>query len=306
MRELDVAIVGAGPAGMSAAVWAHTLKLRHAVLDAGDAPGGQLRRAFDRIVDYPGIAEAKDGAELATRFVRHLDSLGIHVWRGAAVTRIDVASCTVETAAAGRVAARFLILATGVRPRKLAVPGEADVVGRGMSPSAAKYADRFRGERVLVIGGGDAAFEEAIILAEGCEHVTLAHRGERFRARADFRDRVRAHPRIRLLTNTRLEAIEGDERVERAQLRGPEERFAVDVAGVFVCVGVVPNAEFVAGQLDLDDRGYIRTDVRQGTSADRVYAAGDVCSGSSFTIAAAVGQGAAAVKDVQRRLSAGL
>jgi thioredoxin reductase (NADPH) len=218
------------------------------------------------------------------------------------VTRIDAERCEVE-ADGETLASRYLLLATGVRRRTLGIPGEAELAGRGVAPSASRYAEDFRGERVLVVGGGDAAFEEALILARVCEHVTLAHHGDRFRARPDFRERVAADPRIELVTGVRLEAIEGDERVEGALLGGAEPR-TLDVAGVFICVGVQPNSELVAGHVERDGAGYVLVDARQRTTCDRVYAAGDVCAGSSLTVAAAVGQGAAAVKDVSRRIAA--
>jgi thioredoxin reductase (NADPH) len=304
LRDLDVLVVGAGPAGISAALWAHTLELSYAVLERGETPGGQLLRVYNKVVDYAGLPAA-DGAALAERFRDHLASVGARIETGAGVAVVDVAARSIETAAGDRHTARHLVLATGVRRRTLGVPGEAEFVGRGVSPSASRYAHLFRGQRVLVVGGGDAAFEEALILARVCERVTLAHHSDRFRARADFRERVMADPRVEVLTGVTLEAIEGNERVERARLAGPGGPVARDVAGVFVCAGVVPNTDLVEGQLDLDDRGYVRTDARLRTSVDGVYAAGDVCSGSSLTIAAAVGQGAAAIKEIQRRLHQG-
>jgi thioredoxin reductase (NADPH) len=302
MSDLDLVVVGGGPAGISAAIWAHTLHLRYAVLDAGATPGGQLHRVYNTIVDYPGV-EPGDGSALAGRFAAHLDRLGVEVRSGSRVAAVDVAARAVEVDGA-RLDAAYLLLATGVRRRRLGVPGEAEFVGRGVSPSASKFAHLFRGRRVLVVGGGDAALEEALILADGCERVTLAHRSDRFRGRDDFRERVEAHPRIDVLVGAELEAIEGEGEVERARLRVGSTSSVLDVAGVFICVGVEPATDLVAGQLDLDERGFVRVDATQRTSADGVYAAGDVCSGSSWTIAAAVGEGAAAVKDVQRRLSA--
>jgi thioredoxin reductase (NADPH) len=299
--DLDLIVVGAGPAGMSAALWARELKLRFVALEDAARPGGQLHRVYNRVADYPGVA-APHGAALAGLFADHLRSQGVAIRTHSAATRVDAARRAV-VADGEELTAAYLLLATGVRRRTLGVPGEAEFAGRGVCPSATRHAEEFRGERVLVVGGGDAALEEALILARVCERVTLVHRGERFRGRPDFRERVAADPRIETITGARLAAIEGGERVERARLSVAGVEREVPVAGVFVCVGVLPNTEVVAGELALDDAGYVPTDSRQRTSADRVYAAGDVCAGSSLTIAAAVGQGAAAVKDISRRIA---
>ncbi len=303
MSIVDVVIVGAGPAGISAALWAHTLELRYEALDAGGAAGGQLHRVYNKIVDYLGFPSADDGAALATRFREHLDAIGVRTRQSRPAVHLDADAPAVETATE-RIAAKFVLLATGVRRRTLGVPGEADFVGRGVSPSASRYAERFRGKRVLVIGGGDAAFEEALILAGVCEHVTLAFRGDAPRARGDFRARAAATSVIEMAGHTDLVAIEGSQDVERAVLRREGVEIGIPVAGVFVCVGVIPNSNLMGTALDLDQAGYVRVNARQRTSSPRVYAAGDVCSGSSLTISAAVGQGAAAIKDMQRRIAA--
>jgi thioredoxin reductase (NADPH) len=201
--------------------------------------------------------------------------------------------------------ARFLLLASGGRRRTLGVPGEADSLGRGVWPAARKHGDRFRGRPVLVVGGGDVALEEAALFAPLCGHVTLAHRGSQFRGRPDFQATVRADPRIDIHLGTNLLAIEGYPEVTGALLEGPRGQFRVEAAAVFICAGNAPNDELVRGQVQADDQGFLRTDVRQRTSAPRLYAAGDVCSLSSWTASAAAGQGTIAIKDIERRLSAG-
>jgi thioredoxin reductase (NADPH) len=299
--DLDLVIVGGGPAGIAAALWAWDLKLRFAALDAGREPGGQLHRVYNQVADYPGV-EAADGAGIARAFAEHLARHRVELRAGVAAERLDAESGAVE-AGGVRLVARFVLLATGVRRRALGVPGEAELAGRGVCPSATRHAGEFAGRRVLVAGGGDAALEEALILAEVCDRVTLAHRGASFRARPDFRARVAAHPRIEVLFGAELRAIVGDGRVEGVRLNRAAADETLAVEGVFVCVGVEPNSEIARGQLGLDPAGYVVTDVRGRTSADRVYAAGDVRAGSSWTIAGAVGDGASAVKDVSRRLS---
>ncbi len=303
VRERDVVIIGAGPAGIAAAMWAHTLGLEYSVFDREGAPGGQLHRVYNRIVDYPGMV-MPDGAALAGRFAEHLSELAVRIECGVSIERIDVRERTVWTAG-GATRGACLILAMGVRRRTLGIPGEAEYVGRGVSPSASRYAREFAGRSVLVVGGGDAAFEEALILAEVCRHVTVVHRRDVFLARQDFRERVAGAANITVLANASLAAIEGDEAVERAIVETDRGTQAIDVAGVFVCAGVVPNTELVQGQVALDAKGFVVVGTDRRSSVEAVYAAGDVCSGSSWTIAGAVGDGAAAVKDIQRKLRQG-
>lgn len=301
VADLDLVVVGGGPAGVSAVLWARALELRFLALDVGDSIGGQLHRVHNRVADYPGL-DGANGEAIARAFAEQLERRDIAFRTGSAVEALDAAARTV-TVAGERIDAGSIVLATGVRRRRLGVPGEAELAGRGVCPSASKYASEFAGRRVLVVGGGDAALEEALILARACEHVTLAHRGDRFRARPDFRVRVAADPRIDVLMETSLRAIEGRERVERALLDTGGHGCELAVEGVFICVGVEPNSELARDQVDLDDQGYVIADVRGRTSAVGVYVVGDVRSGSSWTIAGAVGDGAAAVKDVSRRLS---
>jgi thioredoxin reductase (NADPH) len=299
-RALDVVIIGAGPAGLSAAVMAQALKLRAALLDAGEKPGGQLLRNPTRIVDYPGL-DAPTGMAMAEGLLAHLTRMGGQVRTGGSAARVDAASGEVEVS--GEVLrARFLLLATGARPRTLGVPGESGAIGRGPSPAARRFGDLYRGRTVIVVGGGDVALEEAALFAQVCERVFLVHRGSQLRGRPDFRAMVAADPRIKVIMETTLVSIEGDPEVQGARLRGPEGIFDVEADGVVICAGLAPSSELIRGQADLDAQGFVLTDIHQRTSAPRLYAAGDVCAGSAWSVAAAIGQAAIAVKDMERRL----
>lgn len=301
MSDVDVGIIGAGPAGISAAIWAQTLKLRFVVFDSGTRPGGQLWRVYNRIADYPGVP-SENGASLAATLGAHAADVGVSIRTGTVIQSVDVETGTVDLGGES-VTAGFLVLATGVRPRTLGIPGEAEFAGRGVSPSATRDAASFRGRRVVVVGGGDAAFEEALILADGCERVTIVHRREIFIARSDFQARVFDHPRIDVIRNAEVLAVEGRSCVEGLRLRtaGREESLAAD--GLFVCAGVEPNSSLVAGQVVLDGKGYVDVDPLMRASRARLYAVGDIRVGSSWTIAGAVGDGATAVKDIQRNLA---
>ncbi|MDI1451925.1 FAD-dependent oxidoreductase [Polyangium sp. 6x1] len=299
-RELDVVIIGAGPAGISAAVVAQALKLRVALLEAGEKAGGQLLRNPTPILDAPGL-DVPTGMAMADRLMDHLTRLGGQVRTGGSAARVHAASGEVEVSGE-LLRAKFLLLATGARPRTLGIPGESGALGRGPSPAARRFGDLYRGRTVLVVGGGDVALEEAALFARICERVFLVHRGSELRGCADFRAAVAAEPRIEVLLETTLLSIEGEAEVRGARLRGPEGAFDVKVDGVFICAGLAPNSELIRGQAELDAQGFVHTDIRQRTSAPRLYAAGDVCAGSAWSVAAALGQAAIAVKDMERRL----
>lgn len=300
MGELDLIILGAGPAGLSAAVVAEVLKLRSITLDASDQPGGQLLQNPAPIRDCAGL-DSPSGMALASKLHEHLTRLGGEVKTGRRIPRVDAARG--EVVASGEILrARFLLLATGARPRTLKIPGERDEPGRGPSPAARSHGHRYKGKTVLVVGGGDLALEEALLFADICERVILIHRGSRFRARPDFRALVEASPRIEVRMNTALKVILGENEVKGAHLEGPDGAIDVEIAGAFICAGIAPHSELLQGQIDMDPQGYVITDVRQRTSAPRLYAAGDVCARSAWSVAAAIGQGAAAVKDMERRL----
>ncbi|MBL9102374.1 MAG: FAD-dependent oxidoreductase [Myxococcales bacterium] len=303
MTTYDVIVIGAGPAGLAAAITARALRMRALVLEAGPHAGGQLLNNPTPIVDSPGL-QVDSGPALAERLLEHLIELGGEVRAGAEVRRVDAAAGAVETAEA-TFTATALLLATGATRRRLGVPGEADEPGRGLSPAARRYGSRFAGRPMLVVGGGDVALEEAALLARICPRVVLVHRGERLGGRPDFRAAALRCANLEPRMQTQLLAIEGDERVEAARLRGPDGECVVEAAGVVICAGLAARSELVAGQCGLDDRGFVRVDTRQRTDAARLYAAGDVCAGSTWTVAAAIGQAAVAIKDLERRIAAG-
>ncbi|MDC0668426.1 NAD(P)/FAD-dependent oxidoreductase [Nannocystis radixulma] len=300
--QYDLLIVGAGPGGLAAAIAARALHLRAVVLDAGPRPGGQLLVNDTPILDCPGL-DVATGSELAVRLQEHLERLGGEVRVDARVERIDVDAGVVELAGE-RLTGTAVLLATGASRRRLGVPGEADLPGRGLSPAARRFGPAFAGRPVVVVGGGDVALEEAALLARLCPRVTLVHRGSKLRARPDFRAAVAAEPRIDLLLETQLVAIRGGAEVEGVVLAGPAGEHRVEAAAVVVCAGMAPCSGLVLGQVATDEAGFVRVDARQRTSAPRLYAVGDVCAGAWWTVSAAIGQAGIAVKDFERRLSA--
>jgi thioredoxin reductase (NADPH) len=301
-QQCDLVIVGCGPAGISAAIWADDLHLRAVTLELDRHTGGQLRRVYNAVSNYPGI-DALNGEALAEVFARSLVSRPVDFRLESAASSIDSSSRSVVV---GRdsIVTRFVVLATGVRPRTLDVPGADAFAGLGVHGSATRHADDYVHARVVVVGGGDAALEEALILANVCEEVTIVHRRAAFSGRTDFRARVAANARIVTLLDSRVLAIGGMDRVEWVRIATPEGERELRTNAVFPCLGVEPNSELVRSLVALDERGFVVTNERQRTTLDWIYAAGDVCSHSSLTVASAVGQGAAAVKDISRRLVA--
>ena len=298
MSSSDVIILGGGPAGMSALLWCHSLNLSGLLLERSLDLGGQMLQMHHRIMDYPGLF-GLTGQEMRYQFVEHLNELKL-AWRaGCRIEGLDPATrsllCDGE-----RLQAPALIVATGARKRTLGVPGEEEFAARGVSFSGTRDHSLYAGKRVCVIGGGDSAIENSLILSRVCPSVTLIHRSDRFRARQSWLAAAQNTPSIRFLPNTELVRIEGDKTVNRIMVRekvtGEEKPIETDA--VFIKIGIAPNTESFAGRLAMDAEGYLQVDRRQRTSVEGVYAIGDVTRPVCFSIAAAVGQGAIAVKEI--------
>lgn len=300
----DLAVVGAGPAGISAALWARSLELEVVVLDAAPAPGGQLHVVHFHPLAVSGF-ERGDGPALAAAYARQLESAGVP-WRGdsAAVGLAPApggGAATVELMGGEPVSARAVLVATGVRRRRLGVPGERELEGHGVSFSATRDHERLAGRPVVVVGGGDAAFENALLLASAGSPVDLLVRGA-VRARAEFRERVADEPRIRLRRDTRVTAVLGGSEVTgvRAERAGHETE--IPTRGVVVKIGVVPNSEWCRGALATDADGYVLVDAGLATSTAGVWAAGDIVRPVPPSIPVAIGQGAQAAAAIRRVL----
>lgn len=296
----DLVIVGAGPAGVSAALWGRSFGLSILVLESERTAGGQLRHIHHAVANLAGTGGG-DGSTLAKAMADDLEAAGIEVRYGAAAGKLEPAAPAVHTADGARIAAGAVLVVTGVRRRRLEVPGERALEGRGVSWSATQDRLRFAGEEVVVVGGGDGAFENAWLLAEvGCA-VTLAVRGVP-RARREFRERVAANPRIEVLGETRVTAVLGEERVRAVRLASPRGEFELPAAGLVVKAGMLPNTEWCAAGIECDPEGYLPVDEQFGTSHPSVWAAGDVARPPLAGIAVALGHGALAVTAIRAAL----
>ena len=301
---LDVIIIGAGPAGLSAALWCDELGLDALVLEAQAEVGGQLLSVYNAIENYLGV-RAENGRELRDKFSAQVEDAEFDLWTGVEIESVDLRSRRVALRSGEELQAISLILATGVRRKRLGIPGEVELAGRGVMESGARDRDLFAGLDVCVIGGGDAAAENALLLAEVCPTVTLVHRGKSLRARAEFVERLRGEHCITVFKEAVVRRIIGDTEVEAVEImrEGALKPFQMAVKGVLVRVGVEPNTELFREQLHTDERGYVVITGEQETSVGGVFAVGDVSNPLAPTIAGAVGAGATAAKVIAARLS---
>lgn len=298
----DLVVVGAGPAGLHAAVLAKRAGLDVRLLEAASETGGQLRRTWAALTGLPD--HAGDGASYAAVLAARLAAEGVAPGTGLEVSGLAPRGGAFELALArGETPLRTetVLIATGLRARRLEVPGERELAGRGVSPSATRDRDRFAGRPVAVVGGGDAAFENALLLASvGCP-VTLLVRGAP-RARAEFQKRVAGERRITVRAGARVTAIRGESEVTGVEFADADGPHVLGVAGVFVKIGAAPNSEWCRGTVRCDEDGYVKADLMRATSRKGVWAAGDVTRPESFTIRSAMADAAIAVQFVKKYL----
>lgn len=312
MADYDVAVLGAGPAGLTAALYAGRSRLKVAVIERG-VPGGQAATT-ERIENYPGFPGGIGGMELAERMEKHAREFGAE-FIPAEVTGLEAdpdrkGDFFVRHVGAGEGASgltsRSVIVATGTKEKTLGVPGEKEFRGRGVSYCATCDGAFFRGKVVAVVGGGDSAVEEALYLTRYAERVHVIHRRERLRANKILQERALRNDKIQFLWETVVLEIKGAEGgfVERLRVKnvrsGDENEVKAD--GVFIYVGQMPNTAFLKGFLALDDEGYVVTDEDLETSVKGVFAAGDVRRKKLRQVSTAVGDGALAAMSAARYL----
>jgi thioredoxin reductase (NADPH) len=298
----DVLIIGAGPAGLSAARWCDELGLDTLVLEQSEEVGGQLLSIHNPVDNYLGL-HAANGRELRERFVEHTKDCDFDLWTNVEIAGVDLKAKRVTLRSGEELKAIAIVIATGLRRRKLGIPGEDEFIGRGIIESSADR-QAFAGKDVCVIGGGDAAAENALLLAEVCPTVTLVHRGKKLRARREFAEQLHTNHCITVFPESVVHRIIGREHIEAVEIErsGAIKPFQMAVQGVIVRIGFAPNSELFREQLQLDERGYVLISGAQETSRENVFAVGDVANPLSPTISGAVGAAATAAKVIASRL----
>ncbi len=299
----DVVIIGAGPAGLAAALWCDQLGLDTLILEQSETVGGQLHSIHGAIENYPGV-RALNGAELLARFADQIDNAGFDLWTNVEIASVDLAAKRVSLRSGEQLQSISIIIATGVRRRQLGIPGENEFSGKGIVDSAARDRNLFAGKDVCVIGGGDAAVENALLLADVCPTVTLVLRGKKLRARREFVEQLQTNHCITVFTESVVSRIIGNEEVEAVEILRKEaiKPFQMAVGGVLIRIGVEPNTDSFRDQLQLDEKGYIVVTSQQETTLTNVFAIGDVSNPMASTISGATGAGATSAKVIAGRL----
>jgi thioredoxin reductase (NADPH) len=302
----EVLIVGAGPAGLAAAIYTGRGRLSTTVLEKA-MPGGQILLT-DWVENYPGFPTGVTPAELMAGFRRQAETFGAQIEPDEALSIARSGNGFAVAGHAGAYEARTVIVATGSSYRRLGVPGEERLTGAGVSYCAVCDGAFFKDKDIAVVGGGDNALKEALYLTRFARSVTLVHRRDRFRGERIYQERLAANAKVRVLLDTVVCAVEGDKAVEAVTVRDLKRDVSssLPVEGLFVSIGTAPQTGFAAGFLELNEWGQIKVDARMQSSVPGVFAAGDVSDACPKQVATAVGTGvhaALAAQDYLERLT---
>jgi thioredoxin reductase (NADPH) len=293
--DRDVIIIGAGAAGLTAAQYAARANLNALLLEEL-APGGQCL-IIDNLENYPGFPDPLPGIELTQKFEEQARNFGAELLISSVQTVSKKGKLFTVDTDNGPMTAPAVVVATGAKHKKLGIPGEEEFAGRGVSYCATCDGPFFKGKRMLVAGGGDAACDEAMFLAKLTDEVIMVHRRDRFRAQPALAERTLSNPNIEVRWNTEAKVIKGDGKVQEVVLwrNDKDENYTQKVEAVFVFVGSIPHTAIVKDlEIQLDKAGYIVTNQRMETSVPGLYAVGDVRATPFRQLVVAAGEGAIA------------
>jgi thioredoxin reductase (NADPH) len=299
----DVIIIGGGPAGLAAALYA-ARAMRSTIVLEREMPGGQIATTSE-VEDYPGI-KMTTGPELSMMMMEHAQNFGAVINIGDEVVDVDFGGVVkkVRLSDGKTIRGRSVIIATGAAPRTLGVPGEDNLRGAGVSYCAVCDGPFFRDGHVAVVGGGDAAFDEGLYLTKYASKVTIIHRREEFRAQKVLIERAQKNPKIEFLTSAVVESVNGNGKIEGVTIRKVTtgETFDLPLQGLFVYIGNIPNTGMFAGAVQSDENGYIEVDETMATHTPGVYVAGDVRKSPLKQVVTAAAEGSIAALTADKYL----
>lgn len=304
MADTKVAIIGSGPAGYTAAVYNSRAQLEPIVF-AGEKAGGQLMWTTD-VENFPGFSEGKPGPELMMEMRKQAERFGADI-RDQFVTSVDFTQRPFKlTVADGEVTADAVIIATGAEARMLGIPGEKELLGRGVSTCAVCDAAFFRDKTVFVAGGGDSAMEDTLALTKFAKKVTVVHRRDEFRASKIMQERVLNHDKVEVMYNSQVLEVMGDPMVQKLKINQDGQEIEVAADGFFLAIGHTPMNEIFKDKIELDEAGYVVTKETEKfttmTSVEGVFAGGDIVDHRYRQAITAAGMGCAAALDAERWL----
>ena len=300
----DVLVIGGGPAGLTAGIYAGRGQLDVVIVERG-LPGGQIAQT-EEVENYPGFPEPVSGPELAQRMVAQAERFGSKIVMDEIESVERVGDGFLVRGYERDYAAKAVIVATGANPRRLGVPGEDTFYGRGVSTCATCDGFFYRGKHVVVVGGGDAAVEEGLFLTKFADTVTVVHRRDELRANKVAQERAFANPKMRFVWNTVVEEVLGDAGLVvgvRTRDVETDETGTIDTDGVFVYIGHVPNTEYLQGAVALNDHGYVAVRDEIFTDVEGLFAAGDVADEVYRQLSTSVGAGTRAAMAAERWLA---
>ena len=300
----DLIVIGGGPAGLSAALYAVREGIETLIIERSGI-GGQAGTT-ERIDNYPGFAQGIGGAELADAMREHAERFDVEILQAQTVTSIEAQGDykMISTESGDSYCSRSLLLTPGATYRRLNVPGEEDLIGAGIHFCATCDGPFYKGQELLVVGGGNSGVEEGLFLTKFATKVTILEVGERLRASQILQEKAASHPQIEVRLNTTVVEFKGDGKLSSVVIKNTAsgETEEITPGAVFVFIGLLPNTAFVKGSVDLDQWGSISTSPTMETSLEGVFAAGDARSGSTKQVASAVGEGATAALMIRQYL----